>query len=87
MKENFDGHPAYIRYPFLKPQPTDASYTPWIKWFAWKPVRCLDGERAWLRVIYKRQRTVKWTPPQFPPDAFNTTQYLTPEGLIEFKFK
>ena len=53
--ENYN-HPAYTRYPHLKPLPTDAQYTDWKKWFAWKPVKLLSGKRVWLQKIYKRER-------------------------------
>jgi len=79
-----DGHPAYTRYgKHMKPQPTDATYTPWEIWFAWKPVTTLGGDKVWFKTIYKRQRTVKWTPPQFPPNAFDTTQYATWDQIVE----
>lgn len=26
----------------------------WHKWFAWHPVRLLDGSRVWLRPVYRR---------------------------------
>jgi len=81
-------HPVYTRYPHLKDKgPTDAHYSEWQKWFAWKPVKCLDGEKVWLRTIYKRSRTVKWTPPQFPPDAFNRTEYSTWEGILNMRMR
>jgi len=81
-------HPAYTRYPHLKEKgPTDPEYTEWQKWFAWKPVKCLDGERAWLKYVYKRERTIKWTPPQFPPDAFNRTEYSTWEGILNMRMR
>lgn len=71
------GHPAYTRYPHLKPGPTDAQYTEWKKIFAWKPVKTKSGNKVWLQFVYKRKRTVPWTPPQFPPKAFDQIQYET----------
>lgn len=29
--------------------------SPWYPWFAWKPVQCWDGRRAWLRMIFRRR--------------------------------
>lgn len=29
-------------------------FTPWKQWFAWRPVRTLSGELAWMRKIYRR---------------------------------
>jgi len=80
-------HPAYTRYPHLKPQPTDAQYTDWKKWFAWKPVRLLSGKRVWLQTIYKRERTVQWVPPAFPEGSFDRIEYSTWEDIMENKFK
>lgn len=28
---------------------------PWQKWFAWKPVRDIHGERWWLKTVYRRR--------------------------------
>lgn len=28
---------------------------PWKKWWAWYPVRMLNGKRAWLDTIYRRK--------------------------------
>ena len=66
----------------MKPQPTDATYTPWKKTFVIFPKTTLSGERVWLQSAYKRKRTVQWTPPQFPPDAFNRWEYETEEQVI-----
>ena len=79
------GHPAYTRYPHLKPGPTDSKYTKWKKKFAWRPIKTLSGEKVWLKYVYKRHRIVEWTPPQFPPKAFDTIQYETIENIIERK--
>ena len=49
--------------------PTDAQYTDWQKWFAWKPVKTISGKKVWFKKIYKRQRTIPWTPPTFPVDG------------------
>lgn len=81
------GHPAYTRYPHLKPQPTDAQYTEWKKWFAWKPVKTMTGEKVWLRTIYRRRRTVPWTPPNFPVDALNQIQYAEWETILNLKMR
>jgi len=27
---------------------------PWEEWFAWRPVKLLDGNRVWLKKIYRR---------------------------------
>jgi len=67
--------------------PTDAVYTDWKRVFAWKPVKCLDGEIVWLKYVFKRTRTVEWTPPQFPPNAFNRTEYSTWEGILNMKMR
>ena len=69
----------------MKPQPTDSTYTPWRKWFAWKPVTVFGGGKVWFRTIYKRKRIVEWTPPQFPPNAFDTIQYATIEQVLTRK--
>jgi|TARA_A100001011_G_C14214759_1_gene801507 hypothetical protein len=85
--ENYN-HPAYSRYPHLKEKgPTDAQYTNWEKWFAWKPVKLLSGKSVWLKSIYKRQRTVRWVPPTFPEGAFDRIEYSTWEDIMENKFK
>lgn len=76
------GHPALTRYPQMKPQPTDVTYTPWRKVFAWKPIKTVSGDKVWFRYVYTRDRIVAWTPPQFPPDAFNRKEYETEERLI-----
>lgn len=76
------GHPAYTRYPHLKPGPTDAKYTKWQKVFAWRPIKTVGGERVWLKYVYKRKRHVEWTPPQFPPKAFDRIEYETIENVI-----
>ena len=86
LSTNFN-HPAYTRYPQLKPQPTDAQYTDWQKWFAWKPVKLLSGKRVWLQKIYKRERTVQWVPPTFPEGSFDRIEYSTWEDIMENKFK
>lgn len=26
----------------------------WHRWFAWRPVRTIDGRRTWFRCIYRR---------------------------------
>lgn len=29
---------------------------PWVPWFAWHPVRLIDGVSwAWLRIVYRRR--------------------------------
>lgn len=28
---------------------------PWQRWFAWRPVTTVSGERVWLKKIYRRQ--------------------------------
>jgi len=76
------GHPAYTRYPHLKPQPTDVQYTPWKKKFIWWPTKTVSGDKVWLKYVYVRKRIVQWTPPQFPPDAFNRIEYETVENVV-----
>ena len=85
LNTNFS-HPAYSRYPHLK-DPTDPEYTKWEKWFAWKPVKTLSGNKVWLKTIYRRQRTVKWTAPTYPPKYFDTTQYAEWETILKLKMK
>ena len=81
-------HPVYARYPHLKEKgPTDAQYTEWVKWFAWKPVITMSGKKVWLKTIYKRQRTVPWTPPTFPVDGLNQTQYAEWETILNMKMR
>lgn len=80
------GHPAHVRYPHLKEKgPTDAVYTPWQKVFAWKPVKVKDGRVIWLSYVYKRKRTVEWTPPQFPPKGLDQTEYATWDQVTEIE--
>ena len=31
---------------------------PWLPWFAWHPVRLIDGRLAWLRTVHRRQHWV-----------------------------
>jgi len=71
----------------MKPLPTEATFTPWVKTFAWIPVTVFGGERVWFRHIYKRRRIVEWTPPQFPPNAFDITQYATEEQVLMRKLQ
>jgi hypothetical protein len=28
--------------------------SPWKLWFAWRPVKLLDGDRVWCKRIYRR---------------------------------
>lgn len=45
----------------------------WRRWFAWRPVRLLDGRLAWLQVVEWRARDeVGWAPvaPFGPPPPF-----------------
>ena len=84
---NYDGHPAFTRYPHLKPQPTDAHFTSWEKWFAWKPVTLLSGKRVWFKTIYRRERTVPWVPPAFPERSFDRIEYSVWEDIMENKLK
>jgi len=88
MKGNYK-HPAYIRYPHLMKglQPTEAEYTPWVKWFAWRRVKLLSGKKVWLQKVYKRERTVQWVPPTFPEGSFDRIEYSTWEDIMENKFK
>ena len=83
--ENYN-HPAYARYPHLK-NPTEAEYTPWIKWFAWKPVILLSGNRVWLQKVYKRERSVQWVPPAFPEGSFDRIEYSRWEDIMENKLR
>ena len=76
------GHPAYTRYPHLKPGPTDVTYTKWKKVFAWLPKKTVGGKKVWFKYLYVRDRIVEWTPPQFPPDAFNRKEYETIEMVL-----
>ena len=76
------GHPAYTRYPHLKPGPTDVTYSKWTKVFAWRPRKTVGGETVWLKYLYKRERTVQWTPPQLPEGSFDRTEYETIENVI-----
>lgn len=69
----------------MKPQPTDARFTPWVKTFAWRPVTVFGGQRIWFRTIYKRQRIVEWTAPTFPPRGLDITQYATLEQVLTRK--
>lgn len=71
----------------MKPLLTEAHYTEWQKWFAWRPVEMLNGKKIWLKLIYKRRRIVPWTPPQFPPDAFNKNEYATWDYIMFNKLK
>ena len=73
------GHPALTRYPHLKPGPTDAKYTKWQKVFAWRPIKTLSEQRVWLKYVYRRERTIDWTPPQFPEGSFDRIEYETIE--------
>lgn len=66
----------------MKPQPTDATYTDWKKIFVIFPKTTLSGKTVWLQSVYRRHRTVEWTPPQFPPDAFDRWEYETEEQVI-----
>lgn len=80
------GHPAHVRYPHLKEKgPTDAVFTPWKKVFAWRPITVKDGKRVWLQNVYKRKRIVEWTPPQFPPNGLNQTQYATWDQVAQLE--
>ena len=65
----------------MYPGPTDAHYTPWVKTFVLWPKRTLSGERVWGK-CWTRRRIVPWTPPQFPPDAWNRWEYETESGVI-----
>ena len=65
----------------MHPGPTDAHYTPWVKTFVLWPKRTLSGERVWGK-CWTRRRIVPWTPPQFPPDAWNCWEYETESGVI-----
>ncbi len=31
----------------------------WVKWFAWKPVTLIGGERIWLKTIYRRGSKIR----------------------------
>lgn len=39
---------------------------PWHGWFAWRPVRTIDGRWSWLRRIYRRRFHLK---PHLPGDG------------------
>ena len=75
-------HPAYTRYPHLKPQPTDVQYTEWKKTFAWLPKKTISGDKIWLKYLYYRKRIVAWTPPQFKPNEFDRLEYESIENVI-----
>lgn len=34
----------------------DAKIGPWQKWFAWRPVTTISGDRVWGKRIYRRTR-------------------------------
>ena len=66
----------------MKPGPTDVTYTKWERVFAWLPKKTVGGEKIWLKYLYKRNRMVEWTPPQFPPKAFDRVEYETIEMVL-----
>jgi hypothetical protein len=83
-----NSHPVYTRYPHLKEKgPTDAQYTEWIKWFAWKPVTTIAGKKVWLKNIYKRERSIKWVAPRFPEGYFDRTEYAEWETIFKLKMR
>jgi hypothetical protein len=85
LNTNFS-HPAYTRYPHLK-DPTQPEYSKWEKWFAWRPVETIAGHKVWLKTIYKRQRSIKWTAPTYPPKYFDTIQYAEWETIFKLKIE
>lgn len=66
----------------MHPGPTDAHYTPWRKAFVFFPKTTLSKQRVW-GWCWKRKRTIPWTPPQYPPDAWNRWEYETEAGVIQ----
>lgn len=70
----------------MHPGPTDAQYTPWAKTFVIWPKRTLSGDKV-IGWCYTRKRIVQWTPPQFPPDAWNRNEYETEAGVIQRVFE
>lgn len=54
--------------------------TKWHTWFAWFPVRTIDGRRAWMRRIYRRDFY-----PAMPQLPGKIVQYVTFEKLVEMR--
>lgn len=48
----------------------------WEPWFAWAPVRTIDGKKVWLKKIYRREFYP--ATPTLPPVI---VQYITPKAL------
>jgi hypothetical protein len=38
----------------------DPKFTPWRKWFAWRPVKVMDERWTWLRQIYRCELQGTW---------------------------
>lgn len=34
--------------------PRKRTVSPWVKWFAWRPVTTVGGHRMWLKSVYRR---------------------------------
>jgi hypothetical protein len=51
--------------------------TPWHWWYAWRPVRSIDGRLLWLRTIKRRQFYFPVGLPGAPGPMF---EYATDEG-------
>lgn len=59
-----------------QPQFGDPS-APWCHWFAWFPVRTVDGRFAWLRSIYRRRYHTK---PHLDGPQFKWWVYARADG-------
>ena len=57
-------------------------FSEWQEHFAWSPVRTVDGQRVWMRTVYKRY-FYPYTP-VLPPKM---PQYITKDKLIEMRLR
>jgi hypothetical protein len=52
--------------------------TPWLKWYAWRPVRDQDGALHWLEFVERRRVTESETLSAFAaPSSSSWWQYRT----------
>lgn len=58
------------------------NFSDWYEYFAWAPVRTIDGTKVWLRTVYCREFY-----PDTPVLPTKMLQYVTKEKLAEMRLR